>query len=301
MPPPDDLHEHELPAFSRQLNGWFMLYVRRFFRRHFHALRVLGGENGKPGTPDIAGEPVIFYTNHPGWWDPLVFLLLAGKCYPDRLSYGPIDATALGKYRFMERIGFLGIERDSRRGATRFLRMARAARLRRDVIFWITSQGAFADPRTRPPAIRPGVGHAVASSGRGLIVPVAVEYPFWSERLPEALVAFGPTMRIADADQARDAKEWTAVLETALLGGAIATNVRVDNPLISHELFVIYLGVLVWLGLWLRDPRVRALLPLRGLMALPGRRGVHSPEMGGRSTWAFLSITYSGCCWRRGC
>jgi 1-acyl-sn-glycerol-3-phosphate acyltransferase len=216
MPPPDDLHEHELPAFSRQLNGWFMLYVRRFFRRHFHALRVLGGENGKPGTPDIAGEPVIFYTNHPGWWDPLVFLLLAGKCYPDRLSYGPIDAAALGKYRFMERIGFLGIERDSRRGATRFLRMAKAASLRRDVIFWITSQGTFADPRTRPPAIRPGVGHAVASSGRGLIVPVAVEYPFWSERLPEALVAFGPTMRIADADQARDAKEWTAMLEAAL-------------------------------------------------------------------------------------
>lgn len=55
-----------------------------------------------------------------------------------------------------------------------------------------------------------------------------------------------------------------AVLETALLGGAIATNVRVDNPLISHELFGVYLGVLVWLGLWLRHPRVRALLPLRG-------------------------------------
>lgn len=55
-----------------------------------------------------------------------------------------------------------------------------------------------------------------------------------------------------------------AVLETALLGGAIATNVRMDNPLISHELFGVYLGVLVWLGLWLRDPRVRALLPLRG-------------------------------------
>jgi hypothetical protein len=38
-----------------------------------------------------------------------------------------------------------------------------------------------------------------------------------------------------------------AILETALLGGAIATNVRVDNPLFSHELFGVYLGVLVWL------------------------------------------------------
>jgi hypothetical protein len=53
-----------------------------------------------------------------------------------------------------------------------------------------------------------------------------------------------------------------AVLETALLGGAVATQVRVDNPLFSHELFGVYLGVLVWLGLWLRDPRLRALMPL---------------------------------------
>jgi 1-acyl-sn-glycerol-3-phosphate acyltransferase len=213
--PPDDIHEHELPPFSRQLNAWFMFYVRNYFRRHFHALRVLNAGDGRPAVPDIAAEPVIFYTNHPGWWDPLVFLLLAEKYYPGRLNYGPIDAVALGKYRFMERIGFLGIEQRSRSGAARFLRMARAASRRSEVIFWITSQGEFADPRSRPPAIRPGVSHA-AAGGSGMIVPVAVEYPFWTERLPEVLVAFGEPMRIADAAH-RDAKEWTLVLEAALV------------------------------------------------------------------------------------
>ncbi len=54
-----------------------------------------------------------------------------------------------------------------------------------------------------------------------------------------------------------------AILETALLGGAIATNVRVDNPLFSHELFGVYLGLMIWGGLWFRDARLRALLPLR--------------------------------------
>jgi hypothetical protein len=54
-----------------------------------------------------------------------------------------------------------------------------------------------------------------------------------------------------------------AILETALLGGAIATNVRLDNPLFSHELFGVYLGVMIWGGLWFRDARLRALLPLR--------------------------------------
>ncbi|MFM9197109.1 MAG: lysophospholipid acyltransferase family protein [Planctomycetia bacterium] len=215
MPPPDDRHDLELPPFSRRLYGWFMWYVRRYFRRHFHALRLLQDGAGRAVPPDIAGEPAIFYANHPGWWDPLTFLLLADRLYPDRLNYGPIDARALGKYRFMERIGFLGIEPDTRRGAARFLKAARAASRRTDVIFWITSQGEFADPRMRPPGIRPGVAHAAAAAERGLIVPVAVEYPFWSERLPEALVAFGPALRIADASR-RDAKEWTAVLETAL-------------------------------------------------------------------------------------
>lgn len=218
MPQPDESHEQELPAFSRRLHGWFMLYVRRYFRRHFHALRVLNAPEGadcRAGPPDITDAPVIFYTNHPGWWDPLVFLLVAERCYPNRLNYGPIDAAALGKYRFMERIGFLGIDPHARSGAARFLRMARAAGRRSDVIFWITSQGEFVDPRKRPLAIRPGVAHAAAAGGGGLIIPVAVEYPFWSERLPEALVAFGPAMPIAGAGP-RDAKEWTHALEAAL-------------------------------------------------------------------------------------
>ena len=51
-----------------------------------------------------------------------------------------------------------------------------------------------------------------------------------------------------------------AVLWTGYLGGAIATHLRVDNPLFSHTLFPIYVAALVWGGLYLRDARVRALL-----------------------------------------
>lgn len=54
-----------------------------------------------------------------------------------------------------------------------------------------------------------------------------------------------------------------AVLLTALLGGGIATHIRVDSPLFSHTLFGVYLGIVAWAGLYLRDPRVRTLLPLR--------------------------------------
>jgi hypothetical protein len=54
-----------------------------------------------------------------------------------------------------------------------------------------------------------------------------------------------------------------AILLTAYMGGAVATHLRVGNPLFSHMLFGVYLAVIAWGGLYLRDARVRALLPLR--------------------------------------
>ncbi|RUW55103.1 DoxX family protein [Mesorhizobium sp. M1A.F.Ca.ET.072.01.1.1] len=52
-----------------------------------------------------------------------------------------------------------------------------------------------------------------------------------------------------------------AILLTAYMGGAISTHVRIGNPLLSHTLFGVYLAVVLWGGLYLRDPRVRALIP----------------------------------------
>ncbi|KQZ73618.1 hypothetical protein ASE06_14790 [Sphingopyxis sp. Root214] len=54
-----------------------------------------------------------------------------------------------------------------------------------------------------------------------------------------------------------------AILITGYLGGAIGTHVRINSPLFSHSLFGVYLGLMLWGGLWLRDPRLRALIPLR--------------------------------------
>jgi len=54
-----------------------------------------------------------------------------------------------------------------------------------------------------------------------------------------------------------------AILLTGHLGGAIATHVRVGSPLLSHTLFPIYVAALIWGGLYLREPRLRELLPFR--------------------------------------
>jgi hypothetical protein len=54
-----------------------------------------------------------------------------------------------------------------------------------------------------------------------------------------------------------------AILLTGYLGGAVATHVRIGDPLFSHALFPVYVAALLWLGLWLRDARLRTVLPLR--------------------------------------
>jgi hypothetical protein len=54
-----------------------------------------------------------------------------------------------------------------------------------------------------------------------------------------------------------------AVLTTGLLGGAMATQIRAEMPLYSNILFGLYLGLFLWGGLWLRDPALRKLFPIR--------------------------------------
>lgn len=53
-----------------------------------------------------------------------------------------------------------------------------------------------------------------------------------------------------------------AILLTAHLGGAIASHLRVDNPLFSHTLFPVYTAVLMWGSIWLREERLKNIFPL---------------------------------------
>ena len=54
-----------------------------------------------------------------------------------------------------------------------------------------------------------------------------------------------------------------AVLLTGYLGGAVATHLRIGSPLPSHTLFPIYVGALLWAGLFLREDRLWAVMPAR--------------------------------------
>jgi 1-acyl-sn-glycerol-3-phosphate acyltransferase len=190
----------------------FRAYARRYVARHFHALRV----SRQGFVPELPPEPVIFVMNHPSWWDPMIGLVLTAWMPACRVHRAPIDATGLAQYRFLERLGFFGVEVGTTRGSLAFLRQSLAILADPASALWITSQGTFVDPRDRPVRLKEGIGHLASRLVRGSIVPLAVEYPFWNDRCPEALACFGSPIRIASSGRPLSPREWTALIEHAL-------------------------------------------------------------------------------------
>src|ERR1043166_903890 len=202
----------EIPRVSRWLMKWFTWYGERYVARNFHSVCL----SREPVTPVIAEHtPLIVYLNHPSWWDPMICLILAAKFFSERIHYAPIDAAMLDRYRFFRKLGCFGIEPNTRRGAAHFLRTGMGVLTQPRTALWITAQGRFTDPRQRPVQLQPGVGHLARRLQRGTVLPLALEYPFWEQRFPEALARWGEPISIENEPR-RTASEWTGFLAQRL-------------------------------------------------------------------------------------
>lgn len=200
------------PETSPALLGWFRRYAERYLARHFHAIRL--ARSGFDPAELPLHRPLVVYLNHPAWWDPLLGLALAFERFGGRRHYAPIDATALARYRLLGRLGFFPVELGTRRGAAGFLATSRAILEDPDAAIWMTPGGRFADPRERPVQLQSGLGHLAAKVPAAIFLPLAVEYPFWEERTPEALARFGKPL---DASEARlGPGDWTVLLAERL-------------------------------------------------------------------------------------
>jgi 1-acyl-sn-glycerol-3-phosphate acyltransferase len=190
---------------------FFDFMFTRFFAKHMRALRV-----ARWGLPELpAGKPAVIFANHPSWWDGVAFMLLYRRLLPERPLFTPMDAAALEKYRFMKRLGVFGIETGSARGSVAFLRVVEKVLADPAHILWINAPGRFSDPRERPVPIAPGMIRLPEIAPEAVFVPLALDYPFWTERKAEMLAAFGApipaTSLLAAPREAR-----TAMLSDAL-------------------------------------------------------------------------------------
>ncbi len=197
----------ELPKIA-PLTLWYLRRTaRRYFRKHFRSVMVQ-----RLNLLREARGPLIVYGNHSSWWDPLLMLLLARVALPKRRHYAPMDAEALKRYPIFRRLGVFPVEMSTARGAAMFLRMSMAV-LESGGVLWITPQGRFADPRVQSLGFKPGLGALVARMPDVTLLPMAVEYTFWDERLPETLVRLGEPVLVSDGATPEEA---TAELEAVL-------------------------------------------------------------------------------------
>jgi len=226
----------------------FRRYACRYVRKHFHAVR-LSKSGGVFPTTDA---PVLVVLNHPSWWDPLIGLVLS-RAFADREQFAAIDAIAVRQYRFFAKLGFVGVDTKSLRGAAEFLRMGTAILSHPKHVYWVTAQGRFTDVRERPLALQSGVGHLAARLKFGIVLPIALEYTFWTERTPEALVRLGDPLTI-EAHPGLNGKEWTTLIEGALTRTLDALNAEAmrRDPTAFTELLVGKSGVGGVYDLWRR-------------------------------------------------
>ncbi len=195
----------EVPRVAPWLVRLFAGYSRGYVRRHFHSLRV----SRASALPDERDLPLVIYSNHASWWDPLVGLLVGREFLPGRTVFAPMDAAALERYGFFKRLGAFGVEQGTRRGAVQFLRAARAILRHSEHVLWLTPQSRFADVRERPVGFKSGIGHLPNQIHRAIFQPVAIEYGFWEERLPEILLRFGEPYETCAGEMQPDPRVWT--------------------------------------------------------------------------------------------
>lgn len=212
------------PHISPTVLGLFRRIVRGYFRRHFRAVRIASSERIMQ-VP--AAAPLIVYANHSSWWDPMVSVLLAEKLMPRRPHFAPMDAAALQRYGILQRIGIFPVEMNSARGAAQFLRIGLDL-LARGAVLWITPQGRFVDPRQRPLVFKPGLAKLAHRAGPDcLVLPLAIEYTFWDERLPETLLEFGQTIRVGDSTLEE--------LEGKLISALLATMNSLEQKALARD------------------------------------------------------------------
>ena len=200
-----------LEEYSPFLIGAFRLYLRWYVWRRFHAVRLSLGSVVSINP----AQPLVIYCNHPSWWDPALFVLALPKVAPGRRGFGPMDAAELERYGLFRRMGLFGIDMGSARGATAFLRVSRTILQQPGTCLCVTAEGAFTDPRLRPIRLRPGLAHLARACPQAVFLPVALEYGFWNESKPEALLRVGTPVHPAEDATLAD---WQTALEAGLTG-----------------------------------------------------------------------------------
>jgi 1-acyl-sn-glycerol-3-phosphate acyltransferase len=195
----------------------FFATLERRLARAVAAVRVAGDADAL--AAGLRGRPLVVYCNHPSWWDVALLAAVVARIAPGRRIFAPFDADALGRYGFLARCGAFGLDPASPRGARRLLEVGARVLADTQSVLCVTPQGRFVDARERPVRLQRGLAALLSRTPGAVALPVALEYPFWSESRPEALARLGEPVSGAGGDDAvpsTNVHTWQGRLSVAL-------------------------------------------------------------------------------------
>ncbi len=208
----------------------FSWYGLKYVAKNFNAVRM----SDQGCFPLLRKDtPIIIYLNHASWWDPMIGLVAWHRLFQNRKVYTPIDSEALKKYRFFSKLGFFGVKQGTVSGARQFLRQAGAVlKLERNAALIVTPQGRFVDVRERPLKFLPGLSSLAARTSGAFIIPMAVEYTFWDEKRPEALIRFGEVLQ---TDALKEVNHTPAKIQSVLEQRLLETMDQLKNESLQRD------------------------------------------------------------------
>ncbi len=165
----------------------FEVYIRSLFRRHFHALTLLGT------IPDVRSDlPILLLPNHSTWWDGFFVFALNRELFRRPLYVMMLEKQLL-KYRFFTRLGAYSVRPGSPRSVAETLRYTLSVLGTQPApLVCIFPQGELLPPAIRPLGFQRGVEHIIARTTTPVtVVPLAIHCEFLGEQRPEAFFQCG--------------------------------------------------------------------------------------------------------------
>ena len=163
--------------------GWLTArYIDWRLRRDFRGLWVRG-------ELPASDESLIFYGNHPGWWDGFAMHHLCVSTKRD--GYCLMEEQHLAKHRFLRRLGAFSIRRGDARSAVESLGLAGRLLERPRAVVIIFPQGVLTPHAAPPFTLERGVELLARRSG-ATCVPVGLRYAFFEGERPDLLMEVGP-------------------------------------------------------------------------------------------------------------
>ncbi len=197
---------------SRFLLAVYHVVARVQFFFFFRALRIAHPERFPVKRAD---RPLIIFFNHPSMWDGLVVLLLQLRLLPSYNIYVPLANHLFHRYPALRYLGFFGVHPGLGRGPGDFVEDCKQILARPDAILWMSPEGEFKDPRSRPIRLRRGLATLLTTLGPVTVVPLALEYCLWEKLRMEALASWGEPIESENA-ASRSVAEWTDLMTDSL-------------------------------------------------------------------------------------